>query len=225
MHKVNIPESVHQAIIARRGKYHVYEKLSGSTTALVVIDMQNYFMQPGMPAEMPIAREIVPNINRLAQSVRAAGGKVIWIQMICTEREKTEWTPYFDGMSQARQIAVVENLQPGAFGYELYSELDVSSADEIVEKNRFSALIQGSSKLGAILEAANIDTVLITGTMTNTCCGSTARDAAMLNYKTIMIADANATRNDDEHNAELISFLQGHGDVYTTAEVIGLLRQ
>jgi ureidoacrylate peracid hydrolase len=127
-------------------------------------------------------------------------------------------------MSAARQLAVVEHLKPGASGYKLYSELDVSPADDILEKNRFSAFIQGASKLDEILRAAGIDTVLITGTMTNTCCGSTARDASMLNYKTIMIADANATRNDDEHNAELVSFLQGYGDVYTTDEVIDLLR-
>lgn len=223
MHKISIPESVRQAVVKRRGKYHVYETLARSKTALVVIDMQNYFMQPGMPAEMPIARDIVPNINRLAQSVRTAGGKVVWIQMVCTEQEKSAWTPYFDGMSPARQLAVVEHLKPGAAGYQLYSGLDVSPVDDIVEKNRFSAFIQGASKLDAILRDAGMDTVLVTGTMTNTCCGSTARDASMLNYKTIMVADANATRNDDEHNAELISFLQGYGDVYTTDEVIDLL--
>lgn len=116
MHKINIPESVRQAVIQRRGKYHVYETLAHSKTALVVIDMQNYFMQPGMPAEMPIARNIVPNINRLARSVRAAGGKVVWIQMICTEQERSAWSPYFDGMSPARQLAVVEHLKPGAAG-------------------------------------------------------------------------------------------------------------
>lgn len=223
MHRFDIPESVYRAVIARRGKYHVYDTIEGDKTALVVIDMQNYFLQPGMPAEMPIARQIIPTINRLAATVREAGGKVIWIQMTCTEAERTRWRPYFDGMSPERQRAVVEHLTPGASGHALYPELDVRPHDQIVEKTRFSAFIQGASSLDDLLRSGGIDTILIAGTMTNTCCGSSARDASMLNYKTIMVADANATRNDEEHNAELISFLQGHGDVYTSEEIIDLL--
>jgi ureidoacrylate peracid hydrolase len=224
MHQFNIPESVHRAVIARRHKFHVYDTVVGESTALIVIDLQNYFMLPGMAAEMPIAREIVPNVNRLARATRDAGGKVVWVQMSCTDAERSKWTPYFDGMSPERQRAVVENLTPGTHGYKLFAALDVESDDEIVEKNRISVFIQGSSGLDAILRSAGIDTVLITGTMTNTCCDSSARDATMLNYKTIMIADANATRNDEEHNAELIAFLQGYGDVYTTDEAISLLK-
>jgi ureidoacrylate peracid hydrolase len=223
MHQFNIPESVHRAVIARRGKYHVYDTVVGKRTALIVIDLQNYFMLPGMPAEMPIAREIVPNVNRLARATRDAGGKVVWVQMSCIEAERTKWTPYFDGMSPDRRLAVVENLTPGAHGHKLYAGLRVEPRDAIIDKNRISVFIQGSSNLDETLRSAEIDTLLIAGTMTNTCCGSSARDATMLNYKTIMIADANATRNDEEHNAELIAFLQGYGDVYTTDEAINLL--
>ena len=54
---------------------------------------------------------------------------------------------------------------------------------------------------------------LIVGTVTNVCCECTARDAAMRNFKTIMISDANASRNDAEHNATLSIFLQAFGGV------------
>ena len=66
--------------------------------------------------------------------------------------------------------------------------------DQHVIKRRFSALIQGSSNLGEQLRAAGIDTMIITGTATNICCESTARDAFMLNYRTLVVSDANATR-------------------------------
>ena len=61
---------------------------------------------------------------------------------------------------------------------------------------------------------------LIVGTVTNVCCECTARDAAMRNFKTIMISDANASRNDAEHNATLSIFLQAFGGVISTDEAI-----
>jgi hypothetical protein len=67
------------------------------------------------------------------------------------------------------------------------------------------------------------DTVLITGTVTNVCCESSARDAMMLNFKTIMVSDANATRTDEEHNATLSTFYAIFGDVMDTDFLIGRL--
>jgi ureidoacrylate peracid hydrolase len=75
------------------------------------------------------------------------------------------------------------------------------------------------------LREAGIDTVIITGTVTNTCCESTARDAMMLNYKTIFVSDANACRTDEEHNTTLGNILRIFGDVASTQEVIGRLKQ
>ena len=74
MHKIAISEEIIAGAIAQRGKLHRYDELVAARTALVVIDLQNVFMLPGMPVEVPAAREIVPNVNRLAAAMRAAGG-------------------------------------------------------------------------------------------------------------------------------------------------------
>ena len=66
--------------------------------------------------------------------------------------------------------------------------------------------------------------VLITGTLTNVCCESTARDAMMLNFRTIMVSDANAAMTDAEHNASLIAFWLSFGDVQDAAQVEAALR-
>jgi ureidoacrylate peracid hydrolase len=65
--------------------------------------------------------------------------------------------------------------------------------------------------------------VLITGTVTNVCCESSARDAMMLNFKTIMVSDGNAARTDAEHNATLASFYSVFGDVMDTDHLIRCL--
>jgi len=86
---------------------------------------------------------------------------------------------------------------------------------------RYSAFIQGSSDLPEQLRAQGFDTVLICGTVTNTCCESSARDATMLNFRTIMVSDGLAAQNDAEHAASLTAFYLIFGDVLTVDEVIG----
>ena len=74
-----------------------------------------------------------------------------------------------------------------------------------------------------MLRSHGIDTIIIVGTVTNTCCECTARDAMMLNYKTVFVSDGNAARSDEEHNASLANILRLFGDVMTTEEVISRL--
>jgi len=219
MHTISIPESVIAQVKAQRGKLNRYDRLLGPKTALVVIDLQNAFMLPGMPVEVPAAREIVPNVNRLAAATRVAGGKVVWVKM-CLEGQSEAWRVFFD--SDPRKATLTE-LTPGARGFELHADLDVRPEDTTIVKRRFSAFIQGSSDIDRQLRDAGIDTVIIVGTLTNICCESSARDAMMLNYRLVFVSDANAALSDAEHNATLASILRVFGDVATTNEVIGLL--
>jgi ureidoacrylate peracid hydrolase len=62
-------------------------------------------------------------------------------------------------------------------------------------------------------------------TMTNVCCESSARDAMMMNFHTIMVSDANAAATDEEHNASLINFYVTFGDVMDTDFLIGCLER
>jgi len=219
MHTISIPESVIAQVKAQRGRVNRYDRLLGPKTALVVIDLQNAFMLPGMPVEVPAAREIVPNVNKLAAATRANGGKVVWVKMNLEGQGET-WPVFFDGDPRR---ATLSELTPGARGFELYADLDVRPDDLIVVKKRFSAFIQGSSDIDKKLRDAGIDTVIIAGTLTNVCCESSARDAMMLNYRLVFVSDANAAISDDEHNATLTSILRVFGDVATTNETIALL--
>ena len=115
------------------------------------------------------------------------------------------------------------SLGLGTRGYELWAGLDARPDDVFVQKTRFSAFIQGSSNLEAVLRARGVDTVIITGTVTNVCCESTARDAMMRNFKTIMVTDANAAMSDELHNASLSAFYLKFGDIMPTDMIIASL--
>lgn len=224
MHKIVIPDEIVARVVKARGKLHAFDTLIGPSTALLVVDLQNTFMLPPYPTEVPLARAIVPNVNRLAKATRAAGGAVVWIQMTHTEEDKQTWSVFYDHVSNALNRAEgLKRLGRGTHGQALYEGLDVQPDDLKVEKTRFSAFIQGSSDLDQRMKERGIDTVIVTGTVTNTCCESTARDAMMLNYKTVMVSDANAATTDEEHNATLANILRIFGDVMSTEEVIARL--
>jgi ureidoacrylate peracid hydrolase len=222
MHKINIlPETV-ERVMKRRGRLHVYDDLDPGKTALIVIDMQNGFLVEDVAVSyVPMALEIIPQVNRLAEAVRRTGGKVFWIQNTVDAASLETWSTWFAAMRSTD--AHRANMAPGSRGHELHPDLKVLPEDEIVRKYRFSAFLQGASDLPARLEAGGFDTVLITGTVTNVCCESTARDAMMLNYKVIMVSDANAARNDAEHNATLNIVYSTFGDVMDTDTLIACL--
>src|SRR6185312_15082800 len=106
----------------------------------------------------------------------------------------------------------------------VWSGLHVDPNDFQIVKNRYSALIAGSSGLERILRSLDVDTVLISGTKTNVCCESTARDAMMLDFKVVMVSDCCAALSDDEHRATLETMIQQFGDVMAADEVLERLR-
>jgi ureidoacrylate peracid hydrolase len=71
-----------------------------------------------------------------------------------------------------------------------------------------------------VLRNLGADTVLVAGTKTNVCCDSTARDAMMLDFKSVLVSDCCAALSDDEHLAALETFIQQFGDVMTADEVL-----
>src|SRR5262245_45131602 len=224
MHKIELsPDMVARVMKRRGGKLHAFDRLDPARTALIVIDMQNAWVKPGMPAYTPYCEAIVPNINRLAGAMRAAGGSVWWVRAIYGDDAPRTWSAYMEFVSPEFSAAMLGALSEGAEGAALWHALDVRPGDRHVIKRRFSALIQGSSDLDARRRAAGIDTLVITGTATNICCESTARDAFMLNYRTIVVSDANATVSDEAHNASLNALFTRFADVFSTEELLGLL--
>ncbi len=225
MHKTEIHPDAVRFIKARRGgRLHVHDTLDPARTALVVVDMQTAFLKPGLPSEVPMAREIVPNINRLAAAFRAAGGSVVWVTTTFDENIFTEWSSFLGGtVSPEMAKRIARQLMEGAEGHPLWPDMEAEDGDMRSVKRRFSAFIQGSSDIEAQLRSRGIDTLAVTGTLTNVCCEATARDAMMRNFHVIMVTDGNATYTDAIHNASLTSMSINFADVMTTDEVIGAL--
>jgi ureidoacrylate peracid hydrolase len=222
MHIVSIPRWAVERVIERCGSAHPYADLDPVRTALIVVDLQNGFMVEGVAhALCRAAVDVVPNVNRLAAAVRRAGGKVVWIQ---TKHDPC-WVTMYAKMRPEKAAKRIESMSEGSVGHQLYPALDVLPGDSTVQKSRFSAFLPDSSDLAERLRAVGCDTVLIAGTMTNVCCESSARDAMMMNFHTVMVSDANSAASDEEHNASLVNFYVMFGDVMDTDFLIGCLER
>lgn len=226
MHDISIRQEIVDRVVARRGRLHIFERFRPAETAFVVIDMQPTFLAEGAPAEVPAARGVVDAVNGLARSVRAAGAMVVWVTHANSAvGSGTDWDGFFDHfVADAVRARTVESLTPGHPDTLLWPDLEQAPGDIHLFKNRYSALIQGSSPLERTLRSRGVRNLLIAGVKTNVCCEATARDGMMLDFNVAMVSDCLAALSDDEHRATLETFIQQFGDVVTSAEAEALLR-
>lgn len=224
MHKIQmIPEVLERAIENRGGQW-AFESIDPTKTCHIVIDLQFGFMEKGALLEVPVARDIVPNVNAISRALRASGGMVAYTRWTYIADEPKAWPNWYQvGLSRKFSQSLREAFVPGSHDHALWPELDFDPEDVVVDKTRFSAFTPGTCDLKDILEHRGIDTLIISGTLTNSCCESTARDACQLNYKTLFVSDATATLTDAEHNGTLNNLAPVYADIMSTEKVLSVL--
>jgi ureidoacrylate peracid hydrolase len=221
-----IPQHIIDRVVGRRGTAHIHAAFDPRRTALVVIDLQNGYMHPdGGYSEVKSAPAIVPRVNAIAAALRAAGGVVAWVQNTDDASCRTDWSVHDDMLLPEITQRRIGAMTEGSFGHALWATLDPQPEDIRVKKYRYSAFMPGTCDLPEMLRARGIDTVLITGTMTNVCCESSARDAMMTNFKVIMVTDGNAAHSQADHDAAVSIVYRTFGDAQDTAMVLARLQQ
>ena len=198
-------------------------KLDGDKTAMVVIDMQNRFVDPAAALGVPSARGIVPNINALAKACRSVPIPVIWTAgkrrydieagLIAAFQPKS---PMGNDRSSVFNEALWENE-----GVKIWPELDFNpEKDYEIVKHRYSAFIPGSSNLERVLRTLGKDTLIMVGTVTNVCVAATVIDAMMLDFKVIVVSDGTAAVTDFLQQSCLMSLKMVFADVANTDELL-----
>lgn len=224
MHQVAIRQRIIDRLMARRGRVHWFERLDPARTALAVVDMQSLFCEPGAPAEVAAARGIIEPINRLTRALRELRVPVFWVLHANKfDRGRSDWELFFHHVVADPEIRR-RTMQSLAAPPQVWAALDTAPQDRILTKNRYSAFSAGASPLERLLRDSGIDTLLVAGTKTNVCCDSTARDAMMLGFKSVLVSDCCAALSDEEHQAALETFIQQFGDVVTGDEALQKLR-
>ncbi len=226
MHEIHLPPELMAQVRSRRGRQHVFDLLDIRRTAHVIVDLQNGFMEPGAPVEVPYAREVVPSVNAISSTMRSRGGQNIFLRMTVDAKSRAAWSNWFAYLQSEKDAQTIAHaFSRHAHYWDLWPRLEISAPDMTVDKTRFGAFVPGASRLHELLQERGIDTLIITGTLTNCCCESTARDAMQMNYKVIFVSDATATFADAAHNATLENMAMLFADVMTTSEVVAAIER
>lgn len=187
-------------------------KLNLKKSALLVIDMQNFFLDPGSPTFTCGGLAVLPNVKRLIRFYREHKRPVIYT---CHVHKK-------DGsdagiMGWWWQGMCVEGTEDA----KVHPEIKPLPGEKIIYKHRYSAFY--NTDLETILRCLKIENLVLSGIMTNMCCESTARDAYFRDYPVKFMADATGTVSEEMHLASLLNLSFGFADVCTTEEVLNTL--
>jgi ureidoacrylate peracid hydrolase len=213
-HPSGIPEKIVRKVVARRGRLHAFQTIDPRATALVVIDLDMATV-----ANDDTSRRMVSTVNTLAGALRSSGGVVAWVLSRMNAMPK-HFSAILGPELATRYFTDGHADGPGT---RLWHELHRDGADIQAVKSGASAFFPGKCDLKPQLDSRGIDTVLIAGAVTNICCESSARDAAELEYKVIMISDALSGHAHGLHEATLATCYRIFGDVRPSAEIIRLL--
>ena len=154
-------------------------------TALVNVDMQNCFVE-GSPIAAPDGLAVLERINRVAATCRRAG-----ILVIHTSNVFRADGSNLGVLAEFDPIVKTGILNKGSAAAALHQKLVVDIRDILLDKPRFGAF--HGTDLELILRSRGIDTLVITGIATNVCCETTAREAAVRDFRVLFLSDGTAT--------------------------------
>lgn len=191
--------------------------LRADRSAVLVIDMQRDFVEPGRPMTVPAAREVVPNVSRIAHAARAVGSPVIYTQHVLLDSFNVSPLE-----TACNPKLVTDGMREESDGVEIVDELTPLPGEVVVSKHRYDAFhgTRLDTVLHTIAGLGQIDTVIFTGTLTEVCCESTARSAFMRDYRVVFASDATAALLPGAQGATEAVISAFFGRVMTTDEII-----
>ena len=189
-------------------------ELNREDTALMVIDMQNFFLDPASPSFTCGGPAILPNIQRLVRTFRQAGRPVIYTKHV-HHPDKLDagimgW--WWEGMclEGSPESGIQKDISP-------------IQGEKVINKHRYSAFY--NTDLETVLRCMQIGDIVITGIMTNMCCETTARDAFQRDHRVFFLADGTGSITEEMHLATLLNLAFGFAYVTDTDTIINQLNQ
>jgi nicotinamidase-related amidase len=190
------------------------EIIEPSHTAVLVIDQQNDFCHASgyyaeiMGLDVSMTQGINEQVNQLTAAARSHGAMVIFTQFVIAQGFSSD-SPMWLGIHVAAGLKSLDQERfytiEGTWGAELYEHMDVDADDHIIKKFRSSAFKDTS--LDALLQENGIETVVITGQVTEGCVESTIRAARDADYYTVLAKDAIGSISRERHDRIMSAWL------------------
>jgi nicotinamidase-related amidase len=188
--------------------------LNRDKAALLVIDMQHFFLDPASPSFTCGGLAILPQIKKSIHAFRQAGRPVIYTRHVHhpdrLDAGIMAW--WWEGM-----------CLEGSPESEVHQDLSPESNEKVIFKHRYSAFY--NTDLETVLRCLHVEDVVIAGIMTNMCCESTARDAYYRDYRVFFLADGTGSITEEMQLASLLNLAFGFSWVTDVDTVVAQLRE
>jgi biuret amidohydrolase len=194
--------------------------LDPRTTALVIVDMQEYFLNPASPFSRACER-LVPGVLGHFQE---RGRGVVDTTVASELPDGRDLMPIFQQRNAANRAAVGDVAIPprdDAWA-RIVAALEPRPGELVVNKTTYGTF--SSTGLDHALRSLGITALVVGGVVTNVCVETTARDAADRGYDIVLLDDGCAAFSPEIHEATLLSFQGPFGRVRTADEVLALLK-
>lgn len=180
-------------------------------TALLIIDMQNDFVEEGAVLEVPATRKNLREYKTFIDFCRKKGVTIIYTRH-CYDAKKNP--------IEARLFSQLKKggLREGTLSWEVCDALKPEKNDVIINKTRYDAFY--NTNLNTILKQKKITNLIITGTMTEVCCESTARSGMFQDYNIFFCEDMTYTVSQEAHENTLKGIAAHFGDVTTASKIV-----
>lgn len=227
--------NIEELLRAKQERIDRLHRVQSGRTALVVIDMQRGFIDPGAALEVPPAREIVPNLVRLIEACRSTAVPVIFTEFVYAES-----VPCLRGNPFGPEHLPAAPGQPTGFGLPSGNCLvgpaptrGVNSAETIAElaPRPDELVIRGhtydkflGTPLDLALRSRDIRWLILTGILTDVCVNCTLMTAANLDYRVTAVTDGVATLWPEIQDACFAVWRRKFARLRTTDEVIEEVR-
>jgi biuret amidohydrolase len=200
------------------------ERIEPRKTALIVVDMQNDFLEfPSVATRA--AQVILPNLKRAIAFCRQSEIRVVYT----THVHRHNGCDLGLFAISAPKIASGAILADGSPGAEIHPAIAPLARDVIIKKHRYSAFY--GTDLEIVLRGMGVDTVVVAGVTTENCCHATARDAFFRDYKVVFLSDATGAHDyldvgqggmsgDEVHQATLVVLSNNTADVLSTDDFL-----
>lgn len=190
--------------------------------ALVIIDMQNFSCAPAYGKPMPGIKEVIKQVNRLADSCREEDIPVIWVRQNFTSNGSANDAGLYPLFHDEAQVQSITNRGPGT---EIYPGMHYDPLkDHVVFKNRYSAFLSDPPELRNLLKELGKTQLVVAGVAANVCVECTVRDAVQLDYQVILVSDAVTSPDEALLNSTLTNTRLFFGDVRSAGDVIAELQ-
>jgi len=191
-------------------------------TALVIVDMQNYFVREGAAMEVPDARKTIGPIQSLIKMARQNKMPVIYTKFVAGPKRTFlwEWSPQIpnDNCCIRGFKRGYKDVSGELECTDIVGELYPEKQDYVFEKYNYSGF--RNSPLKDILMGHHCDALIVTGTVTHLCVGDTVHDAAQEHFKVLVASDGVSSYSDLQQKAALERFHTKYGVVETSEEII-----